>query len=110
MVERRVVRDPQQPRPERRIAAEVVQAMERAQERVLADVLGLVGADDPRRHPHDHRPVAVDELPERAQLPARAAPDELGVVDLLRRERGRIRAHDLPDDPEGPRVTSISTR
>ena len=65
MVERGVVRDPQQPRPEGRVAAEVVQAVERAEERILADVLGLVGADDPRRHSHDHGPVTVDELLER---------------------------------------------
>ena len=63
----------------------MVQAVERAQERVLADVLGLVGADDPRGHPYDDGPVAVDELLERAQLPARGALDELGIVDLLRR-------------------------
>jgi hypothetical protein len=51
----------------------VVQAVERAQERILADVLSLLGADDPRRHPHDHGPVAIDELLESAQLTARQA-------------------------------------
>jgi hypothetical protein len=55
------------------------------QERVLADVLGLVGADDPRGHAYDDGPMAVDELLERGQLPARRARDELGIVDLLRR-------------------------
>ena len=65
---------------ERRVAAEVLEPVEGAQERVLADVLGLVGADDPGGDPDDDRPVAVDELLERAQLAARGAPDELGVV------------------------------
>ena len=46
-----------------------MQAVERAQERILADVLGLLGADDPRRHSHDDGPVAVDELLERASSP-----------------------------------------
>ena len=39
------------------------------------------GADDPRRHAHDDGPMALDELLERAQLPARRALDELGIAD-----------------------------
>ena len=71
--------------PRRVTAAEVGEAVEGAQERVLADVLGLVGADDPRRHAHDDGAVAVDELLEGAQLPARRARDELGIADFVGR-------------------------
>ena len=77
MVERRVVGDPQEPRAERRVAPEVLEPVEGAQERVLTDVLRLVGSDDPGGYPDDDRAVAVDELLKRAQLAARRAPDEL---------------------------------
>jgi hypothetical protein len=83
--------------------------VEGAEERVLADILGLVGADDPRGHPDDDRPVAVDELLERAQFAARGAPDELGIFCLERRGGGLIGAHDPEDGRRGPRVTSIRT-
>ena len=109
MVERGVVGDPQQPRAERSIAPEPLEPVEGAQERVLAHVLGFVGADDAGGDPDHHGPVAVDESFERTQLAARGAPDELGVVRLQCRGGGLIRAHDPEDDERGPWVTSIRT-
>ena len=110
MVERRVVGDPQEPRAERGVAAKVLEPVEGAQEGVLTDVLRLVGPDDPGGDPDHDRAVAVDELLERAQLAARGAPDELGVLWLQRRGGGLIPAHDPVDGRSGLRVTSILTR
>ena len=64
----------------------------------------LVGADDPRRHPHDHGPVAVDELLERSQLAARGALDELGsrrVPALGTRAASRSRPAGRPQPAPG---------
>ena len=109
MVKRGVVRDAQQPGPERRVAAEVLEAVEGAQERVLADVLGVLRADDPSRHADDHRPVTVHELRERVELATRGEPHELGVVAVARRGRRQIPGHDPADGRGGPTVTSIAT-
>ena len=58
--------------------------VEGAQERVLADVLGLVAARDPRGDAHDHVAVALDERLERTQVPAQGRL-HVGVVGVGRR-------------------------
>ena len=85
MVERGVVGYAQQPGAERRIAPEAVETMERTQERVLADVLRVFGADDPARDTDDDRTVPVDQLLERGQVAPRGAAHKLGVAMFLRR-------------------------
>src|SRR4051795_9869550 len=58
-VDRRVVGDLQQPGPERGVGAVAAEAVEGAQEGVLADVLGLFAPGDPRRDANDHVAVAL---------------------------------------------------
>jgi hypothetical protein len=75
-VERGVLDDPHQPRAERPHVPEPVEPVERAQERVLGDVLGVLRPDEPRRGAEHDGPVTVDEDPERAQIPRRRPHDE----------------------------------
>jgi hypothetical protein len=83
--------------------------VERAQERVLADVLGLLAADDARRDAHDDVAVAFDERLERAQI---AAERRLDVrVIGVRGDTGRyVAGHALPmpGPPDGanPQLTA----
>ena len=59
-----------EPEPERRVAAEPVEAVERAQERLLGHVLGVIGAGDPARQSPHRRLVTLDQLRERLEIPA----------------------------------------
>ena len=101
------MRDAQQPRVERRVAAKGAEAVEGAQEGILADVLGVLGAHDPRGDPHDDVAMALDELLEGAQIPLGRETHELRVA--RGRIGGRVRAHDRPDGRGSVRVTPIRT-
>ena len=79
LVEGGVVCDPQEPGPERRVPSEPFQAVERSQERVLADVLGLVVAHDARGNAHHDVPMALDEPLERGEV----APSHTGDEDVV---------------------------
>src|SRR5919107_1472584 len=92
VVDRRVVRDLQQPRAERRVRAEALEAVERAQERVLADVLGVLAAGDPARDAEHDVAVSLDERLERAQVAPQGRLD-VGVVALGGRARGYVAGH-----------------
>ena len=61
--------------------------MEGAQERVLADVLGLVVADDSRGNAHDDVPMALDEPLEGGEVAPRDAGDIVLVEATLVDER-----------------------
>ena len=108
VVQRRVVRDAQEPRAEGGVAAEVREAMEGAQEGVLAHVLGILAAHHAGSDPHDDLAVALDELLERAQV-ARGRPLDERRILLGCRCGGLIRAHDRLDGQDGVRVTPIDT-
>ena len=69
-VDRGVVRDLQQPGAERGVPAEAREAVERAQERVLADVLGVVASRDPSGDAEHDVAMALDERLEGAQVTA----------------------------------------
>jgi hypothetical protein len=89
VVDGRVVGDLQQPRPERRVAAEPAEPVEGAQERVLADVVGAVAPDDAGGDPEHHVAVALDERLEGAEVAAQRSPHEDGIlVGAGRRPRG----------------------
>jgi hypothetical protein len=58
--------------------------VERAQERILAHVVGLVRSDDPRGDPKDNIPVALDECLECPEIAAPRPRDERAVgIGLL---------------------------
>jgi hypothetical protein len=76
LVESGVVRDPQEPGPEGRVPPELLQSVEGSQERVLADVLGLVVAHDPGGNAHDDVPMTLDEPLERGMVAPRDPGDE----------------------------------
>jgi hypothetical protein len=86
VVDRRVVGDLQQPGAEGGVRAEALEAVEGAQEGVLADVLGVGAAGDPARDPEHDVAVALDEGLEGAQIAAQGGL-HVGVV-VLRRGAG----------------------
>ena len=78
-VDRAVVRDVQQPGPERRIAAPAREAVVGAQERVLRHVLGVVLADDPGRDAEHDVAMALDEPLEGPQIARECRPHQVVV-------------------------------
>src|SRR3954469_8825580 len=109
VVDRGVVGDLQEPGPERGVGTEARQAVERAQERVLADVLGLLAPDDARRDADDDVAVALDERLERTQI---APQGRLHVAVVgVRRHAGRYvaghaSAFPRPAKVENPQLTA----
>lgn len=73
--------DSELPRPEakRGVAAKLSQTMERAQERVLADVIGVVGSDDTAGDPEDNVAVALYEPLEGVHVTVQRSLDQLLV-------------------------------
>jgi hypothetical protein len=84
VVDRGVVRDLQEPRAERGVGAEALEPVEGAQERVLADVLGIGAAGDAAGDAEDDVAVALHERLEGMQIPAQRRLD-VRVVALGRR-------------------------
>jgi hypothetical protein len=78
-VERRGVRDPQQPGAEGRLAPEGRQLVERTQEDVLREVVGLLGARDAADDAAHDVLVAGDELAVGVDLATERALHEEGV-------------------------------
>ena len=107
---RLVEQDPVDPRPQRRLAAEPVEALEDGQPGLLDDLLG----DARRRHvlpgepQHPARP-AVDERGERLLVPARSAGDEGAVRGpLVRLGRARHGPTVATQDRGGQRYSGLA--
>ena len=79
MVHGGVVGDLEQPRAEARVAAEALQAVEGAKERVLCHVLGVRRPHDARGDAHHHVSVTVHQLLEGPEVTAEAVVDEYAV-------------------------------
>jgi hypothetical protein len=113
VVDRRVVGDLQQPRPERGIGAVAAQAVERAQERVLADVLGLLAPGDPRRDADDDVAVALHERFEGTQVAAQGRL-HVGLVGVRggagRNVAGHAPRFPRPPDGANPQLTAVWDR
>src|SRR5205823_13085757 len=104
-VDRRVVRNSQQPRPDlRRRGAVAPQREQCLQQGLLRSVLGQVGADDARAGPHQRAAVTPGQLAERLVAPALSECDEIGVGVKPRRP-----PHPYPADSGTTRYTRVHT-
>jgi hypothetical protein len=79
LVERGVVHDSQEPGAEAALAPVAAQAVIGAQQRVLAHIIGLMGADDPSCDAENNRAVAIDQFLEGGDLAVSSALHENGV-------------------------------
>ena len=73
------MRHPQQPGAKGRVAAEARELVERAQERVLREVVRVLRADDAAHHTVHDVAVALDQLAVGVELTAPYAPYQLDV-------------------------------
>src|SRR3954451_8182635 len=113
VVDRGVVGDLQQPRAERGVGAEPPEAMERPQERVLADVLGLLAARDPGGDPDDDVAMALHQRLERVEVAAQRRL-HVGVVGVRGDARHNVAGHanpfPRPPDDANPQLTDVWDR